>query len=397
MNERPLSIIPAESGTTTTTRRDRSALALWLAVLVIGFATSRIVAWRGWIDAERLGAAGGPTTLALDEASGRVFVGLWNDERVVVTDEPGTIRGDTVVRDHRPAALAFSARDRTLFFVCYSRDHVCAVRDGAAHAHEAADCFCPGGGAPDERRWLRCEARHSPFTVPEGRLEGQVETLALDEASGKLVTIAGHIGSGVGFHKDFAWVTALGWDGHELATSEPGVDLIGTYHDHNPLPLGLPHGAAGPLWLLRPSSASLIEIAWPTLARGREVTVGGLPLALVDLPERHVLWIADAERRELVEIDAASLVVRRRLAVPHPPSAVFFDALRDEVWAVSQAGDAAFAVDVEGGAIVRRVEVRKPSAAVLDAPRRRLWIASLGDGELHRVELEAALAGRASP
>ncbi|MFN7951886.1 MAG: hypothetical protein U0610_09165 [bacterium] len=366
-------------------RRERGGA--WLLVLVSVFALSRAIAGLGWIDAERLGAAGGPTTLALDDFTGRVFVGSWNAQTVVATDRPGAIQGVTLVRGHRPAALAWSPRERMLFFVCYSRDHVCAVHD--APDPTPPDCFCPESGDSASRRWQRCEARHSPFTVPEGGFEGQVETLVREPTSGALVTIAGHIGSGVGFHKDFAWLTALAWNGHELETRAPGVDLAGPYHDHNALPLTM-RGASGPLLLVRPSAASLVEIAWPGLTTLREVKVGSLPLAIVALADGERYWIADGARPQILEIAASTLAVRRRLSVPEPVSVLALDASRAEVWAVSRAGDRADALAVDSGEIVRHVDVRKPSAAVVDESRRALWIASLGDGQLHRVELEGA-------
>ena len=120
--------------------------------------------------------------------------------------------------------------------------------------------------------------------------------------------------------------------------------------------------------------------------------LGTLPVAMAVDRGRRVVWVGDGVRAELRAIDADTLVPTERLSTPTPVSALAFDDATGALWVVSRRGGTLGVLDAGAKAVRPVYDVDQPSAVVLDPVRRLLWVASLGDGVVHRLAAPASSA-----
>lgn len=376
--------IDAASATTrihvpaTERRGGRGRARLWLIAALVA---SLVFGALGLVDGRDLGAGAAPFTLALDPETGRLFVGTWNDGTIVTIDPQGE-RSEILASGHRPITLAWSAARQTLFFGCFARDHVCALRP--LEPSRPVQCFCPDEGSPDARPWRECSGAHPAFLTSAGRFGGRVQGLIASPSGAELWVATGHVASGTGFHKDFQWLSSVAPEPNGLVV-RAGLDLVGRYHDDAALP-AIDDPSAPAFLLLRPFAATLLRVS-PTSAIEAQARVGRLPIAVAASERRRSIFVGDEFEASLFELDAASLVLRARRPTRQPLTGLWMDDDGDRLLAVSRPADVVLALDPATGSELARVPVHKPSAGVLDPRRRALWVASLDDGDVHRIDL----------
>lgn len=359
----------------------------WLAV---GLALAQLLTFGGWLDGARRGRGDGPTTLAVDPESGRVFAGFWNARTIeeVGADDPR--RRHVIVAGHRPTQLGWLPRSRALVFACYYEDHVCVVPLG--DASPTPRCFVPDHGAGEDLVWRASGAGHATFPRPQGTFHGHVESFVVDPTTERLFAIAAHF-DGIGLDKDAEWLAPLRWDGERLVSAGGGLLVRATSHDHDAQPLAL-DPRSGELWWVLPAERRVRRIEPTAMAVTRQSgPVGRLPVAMaIDARARRV-WVGDGVRPELTALDADTLTIERRLATPGPVASLAFDDASGRLWVVSRTVGTIGVLE-PGADEVRPVTViDQPSAAAHDAVRNVLWTASLGDGAVHRVPPRAEPGG----
>ncbi|MBK7978395.1 MAG: hypothetical protein IPK07_35885 [Deltaproteobacteria bacterium] len=360
-----------------------------MAWIAAGLVVAQALTWTGRLDGARRGAGDGPTTIALDAEVGRVFVGFWNSRTVEAVDPAEPSRRVSVVTGHRPTQLGWLPRSKALVFACYYEDHLCVVP--AISAGGEVRCFAPGEGGGGERSWGATPGRHSSFARPHGTFHGHVESFVVDDDQDRIYPLAGHF-SGIGLDKDFEWLSSARWDGERLLADGPGLTVRVTSHDHDAQPLAI-DGSAGVLWWTSPSERVVRRVRVDGLVE--EATsgpLGTLPVAMAVDRGRRVVWVGDGVRAELRAIDADTLVPTERLSTPTPVSALAFDDATGALWVVSRRGGTLGVLDAGAKAVRPVYDVDQPSAVVLDPVRRLLWVASLGDGVVHRLAAPASSA-----
>ncbi len=352
---------------------------LWLAA---GLVVAQLLSFGGWLDGARRGRGDGPTTLALDPESGRVFVGFWNARTIetLAGDDPSG--RDVIVVGHRPTQLGWLPRSRALVFACYYEDHLCVAP--LDDAPPTPRCFVPDHGAGEDLVWRASGAGHARFPHPQGTFHGHVESFIVDPTTERIYAIAGHF-DGIGLDKDAEWLVPLRWDGERLDPAGRGLTVRTTSHDHDAQPLAL-DPRSGELWWASPAERLVRRIDPADMAvTRRSGLVGRLPVAMALDARDHRLWVGDGVRSELSALDADTLTIERRLAVPGPVSALAVDDASGRLWVVSRTVGA-IAVLEPGADEVRPVtDLDQPSAVALDPARHVLWTTSLGDDGIHRV------------